>query len=219
PAAVRSIQISPLEVSPSQPREIEATCTGTRSSASSVCASTPAARHWPMACATADCKACSLRSVTPTPLPSPAGSCGMAAWPSTMVMTTWLDVIGAMPSACTVAVLGRSSRQVLKLPMTKSDSVAVGDCDERVSARKLEKQVPRPRAVRLTPSSRNSPGAGPELWLLSVNDQGTVMGAPLTTAKVLPPIGLPLFRATRPPVAASRTHLKTLMVEVEPPMV
>src|SRR5439155_8320988 len=41
PAAVRSIQISPLEVRPSQPREIDATCTGTRSSASRVWASTP----------------------------------------------------------------------------------------------------------------------------------------------------------------------------------
>src|SRR5262245_12334783 len=101
-------------------------------------------------------------------------------------MTTWLDVIGGMPSAETVAVLGSSSRQVLKLPRTKSDRVAVGLWEERVSAMKLEKQPPRPSAVRSTPSSRNSPAAGPELWLLSVKLQGTVMGAPFTMANVVP---------------------------------
>src|SRR5204863_7787517 len=168
-----------------------------------------------MAWATADCSACSLRPSTPTPVPRAAGNCGWE-WPSTMVMTTWLEVIGPMPSACTVAVLGKSSRQVLKLPITKSDNVAVGDCEERVSARKLEKQLPRPRAVRLTPSSRNSPGAGPELWLLSVKDQGTVMAAPLTVAKVL--LG-GVGTATRLPVASLPTHLNTLIVDTEPPVV
>src|SRR5262249_20034322 len=135
------------------------------------------------------------------------------------VMTTWLEVIGSMPSAWTVAVLGRSNRHVLKLPSTKSESVAVGLCDERVSARKLEKQPSIPRAVRLIPSSRNSPRAGPELWLLSVKVQGTVIAAPFTIAKVLPLIGLPLLRATRPPVASSPVQRKTLMVEVLPPTV
>src|SRR5215510_8194676 len=87
-----------------------------------------------------------------------------------------------------------------KLPSTKSDRVAVGLCDERVSAMKVEKQPCRPRAVRSTPSSRNSPAAG-WLWpLLLVYDQGTLMGPLLTTAKVLPLIGLPLFSATRLPV-------------------
>src|SRR2546423_10426163 len=86
-----------------------------------------------------------------------------------------------------------------KLPITKSERVAVGLCDERVSARKLEKQPPRPSAVRSTPSSRNSPAAGRLVPPLSVNDQGTVMGAPLTIAKVLPLIGLPLLSATMPP--------------------
>src|SRR5207249_3657550 len=126
--------------------------------------------------------------------------------------TTWLEVIGAIPSAWTVAVLGRSSRQVLKLPITKSESVAVGLCDERVSARKLEKQLPRPRAVRFTPSSRNSPGAGPVLWLLSVNDQGTVIAAPFTIAKVL--LG-GVGTATRLPALSLPVQRKTLMVEVE----
>ena len=69
-----------------------------------------------------------------------------------IVITTWLVVIGAMPSALTVAVFGRSSRQVLKLPITKSDSVAAGLWLERVSAMKLEKHPPRPSAVRFTPS-------------------------------------------------------------------
>src|SRR5260370_28289977 len=50
----------------------------------------------------------------------------------------------------------------------------------------LEKQPPRPRAVRAAPFSRNSPAAGPEWWLLSVKDQGTVMAAPFTIAKVVP---------------------------------
>src|SRR5215475_11137497 len=100
-----------------------------------------------------------------------------------MVMTAWLEVIGSIPSAWTVAVLGSVAMQVLKLPSTKSESVAVGLCDERVSARKLEKQPCRPRAVRLMPSSRNSPGAGPELWLLSVKVQGTVIEEPFTIAK------------------------------------
>src|SRR5262245_13704166 len=103
-----------------------------------------------------------------------------------MVTTTWFEVMGSMPSASTVAALGRSNRQVLKLPITKSERVAVGCCEDRVSARKLEKQPPSPSAVRSTPSSRNSPGAGPVLWPLSVKDQGTEMGVPFTTAKVVP---------------------------------
>src|SRR4051812_3864872 len=103
-----------------------------------------------------------------------------------------------MPSARTVAVFGRSSRQVLKLPITKSDSVAVGLWLERVSARKLEKQPPNPRAVRFTPSSRNSPAAGLVLRLLSVNDQGALTGALFTIANVL--FG-GVATATSPPVA------------------
>src|SRR4051812_40061397 len=47
-----------------------------------------------------------------------------------------------------------------KLPITKSERVAVGLCDERVSARKAEKHPWSPSAVRSTPSSRNSPAAG-----------------------------------------------------------
>ena len=43
-------------------------------------------------------------------------------------------------SALTLAVLGRVALQVLKLPNVKSESVAFGVCDERVSAKKLEKQ-------------------------------------------------------------------------------
>src|SRR5262245_40644365 len=107
----------------------------------------------------------------------PASSC-----PSVIVIRTELDVIGGIPSAWTVAVLGRGNVQVLKLPMTKSDNVAVGLCDERVSAMKFEKQPPRPSAVRSTPSSRNSPAAGPVLWLLSRKLHGTAIGPPLTTA-------------------------------------
>src|SRR5262245_35498125 len=104
-----------------------------------------------------------------------------------------------MPFAWTVAALGSSNRQGLKLPITKSDSVAVGLWLERVSARKFEKHPPRPRALKFTPSSRNSPGAGPLLWLLSVKDHGTVIAALLTIAKVL--LG-GVGTATRLPVAS-----------------
>src|SRR5262245_47838557 len=109
------------------------------------------------------------------------GNCASSC-PSTTVIIAWFDVIGAIPSAATVAVFGSSSRQVLKLPVTKSESVAVGLCDERVSARKLEKQPPRPSAVKSTPSSRNSPAAGPVFLLLSKNCHGTVIGEPFTIA-------------------------------------
>src|SRR3954451_24633668 len=102
-----------------------------------------------------------------------------------MVMITWFDVIGAIPSAFTVAVFGKSSRQLLKLPTTKSDSVAVGLWLERVSAMKLEKHPPRPSAVRLTPSSRNSPAAGPLFLLLFAKVHGTLIGALFTIANVL----------------------------------
>src|SRR5262249_37424131 len=103
-----------------------------------------------------------------------------------------------------------------KLPRTKSDKVAVGLCEERVSAMKLAKQPSRPRAVRSTPSSRNSPAAGWDWPLLFVYDQGTLMAAPLTIAKVF--VALPPTNS-RWPVASSPTPLKTLMVEVEPPCV
>src|SRR5262245_5209299 len=162
----------------------------------------------------------SLAGVAEAPPPVPAlppvpAPCAGPS-PSSTVMTTWLEVIGGMPSAWTVAVLGKSSRQVLKLPITKSDSVAVGLCDERVSARKLEKQPPSPRAVRSTPSSRNSPAAGPVLWLLSVKDQGTEMDPEFTIANVVVPGAA---TCTRLPVASSPVQRKTVIVEVEPPMV
>src|SRR5262245_36446477 len=81
---------------------------------------------------------------------------------------------------------------------------------------KLEKHPLRPNAVRSTPSSRNSPWAGWDWPLLFVYDQGTEIGPPLTVANVV--LGTSP-RAWRWPVASSPTHLKTLMVETEPPMV
>src|SRR5262249_24300391 len=83
---------------------------------------------------------------------------------------------------------------------------------------KLEKQPPRPRAVRSTPSSRNSPWLGVLSPLLFVYDQGcAVLRGPLfTIAKVLSALPPTNWRC---PVASSPTHLKTLMVEVEPPWV
>jgi hypothetical protein len=74
------------------------------------------------------------------------------------MISTWLEVIGPIwitggpgMSAWTDAALGSCRLQVLKLPITKSESVAVGLCDERVSARKLVKHVPSPSALRFTP--------------------------------------------------------------------
>src|SRR5262245_31997711 len=94
-------------------------------------------------------------------------------------MITSLEVIGwplLKLDAETDAVLGSCTSQLWKLPSTKSESVAVGLCDERVSATKVEKQASRPREVRLTPSSRNSPGRAtfPGVLLLLVKDQGSV---------------------------------------------
>src|SRR5436189_2770157 len=100
-------------------------------------------------------------------------------------MITSFDVIGSIPSALTVALLGRLRLHVLKLPITKSESVAVGLCEDRVSARKLEKQPPRPNELRFTPSSRNSPAAGAVSRLLLINAQGVLIAEPLTIAKVL----------------------------------
>src|SRR5262249_47855519 len=135
---------------------------------------------------------------------------------SRTVITTWLEVIGSMPSALTVAVLGSSNLQVLKLPITKSERVEFGAWEERVSARKLAKQAFSPRALRFTPTSRNSRGAGPELWLLSVKDQGTVMAVLFRIPNVL-------FRGalscTRLPVASSPVQRKTVIVPTEPPTV
>src|SRR5262245_16525343 len=106
--------------------------------------------------------------------------------PSLTMIVTWLEVIGPMwttggprMSPWTDAPLGSCRLQVLKLPITKSDSVAVGLCDERVSAMKLAKQSPSPSAERFTPSSRNSPAAGCVLPLLFLYDQGTEIGEPL----------------------------------------
>src|SRR5262245_2734558 len=71
-------------------------------------------------------------------------------------------------------------------PTTKSERVAVGLWDERVSARKLAKQPCRPSAVRSTPPSKNSPAAGRVAPLLFVYDQVVSIGPPLTMAKVVP---------------------------------
>src|SRR5262249_21316478 len=143
--------------------------------------STPAARHPAMAWATAAWSCCSVR---PSDTPSPAEFASRAC-PSTTVMVTTSDLMGWPPlklEAETDAWLGSGSLQVLKLPITKSESVAVLLCEERVSATKLEKHASRPRAVRLTPSSRNSPAAGPEFLLLSWKVQGTEIDEPLTMA-------------------------------------
>src|SRR5947208_12716234 len=102
------------------------------------------------------------------------------------VMMTWFEMIGAMPSAWTVAVLGSASEQLLNGPSTKSESVAVGLWEERVSARKLEKQPPRPRPLRLMPSSRNSPWAGCVSLLLFLNDHEVLIADPFTIAYVVP---------------------------------
>src|SRR5262245_7736242 len=103
-----------------------------------------------------------------------------------------------------------------KSPSTKSDSVAVGDWDERVSARKLVKQPVRPSAVRSTPPSKNSPCAGLLSPLLFVYAHGTEVAPPLTIANV--EFGTSAT-ACRLPVASLPTQRNPLMVDVEPPWV
>src|SRR5262249_39129286 len=176
-------------------------------------ASTPAARQAATPWATADCNCCAVRPFIAAPPPTDAAC---TASPSVTVMRTSLEVIGGRPSASPVARLGSSSLQVLKLPITKSERVAVGLCEERVSAKKLEKQPPSPSAVRSTPSSRNSPAAGLVRWLLSVKDQGTATDPEFTIANVVVP-GAAAGGGL--PVASFPVQRKTVMVEVEPPWV
>src|SRR5262249_9189462 len=105
---------------------------------------------------------------------------------STTVMVAELESLSltAELSAWTLADLGSVNMQVSKSPITKSDSVESMLVEERVSAMKVEKQGLRPRAVRFTPTSRNSPGKAtfPGVPLLLVKDQGSVTFAPLTIA-------------------------------------
>src|SRR5262249_35526940 len=196
PAAVASIQMLPPARKPSSPRGSVASCTVTLARVVSSRGSTSAARHSLIPCITA---APGCGGVRVAGLASGPAALASSAAPSATVMITVSVLIGPTwttggpgMSYDSDAWLGRSRWQVLKLPSTKSDSVAVGLCDDRVSARKVEKQVPRPRALRLTPSSRNSPGKAtfPGVLLLSRNDHGIVTFDPLTMAKVLasPPV-------------------------------
>src|SRR5262245_1476117 len=97
-----------------------------------------------------------------------------------------------------------------KLPIVKSESVAVGDCDERVSAIKVAKQPSRPNAVRSMPSSRNSPAIGLELLPLSLNVHGTLTGPLLTITNVLPGMPAPPLSGTSEPVASLPVQRNTL---------
>src|SRR5262245_376121 len=94
-----------------------------------------------------------------------------------------------------VAVIAHSE----KLPMTKSESVAVGLWELWVTARKVEKQLSKPSAVRSTPSSKNSPRAGLLSPLLLVYGQGTEIDEPLTVRYVVPATGV---TASSRPVAS-----------------
>src|SRR5262249_29146117 len=105
------------------------------------------------------------------------------------------------------AVLSRSNSQVGNAPTTKSERVALVLVEARVSARKLAKQELRPRAVRLMPTSRNSPGKAvfPGTLLLLVKVHGSVMFEPFTTAVAVP--GKVVRALERWPVASSPTHV------------
>src|SRR5262249_34652668 len=127
----------------------------------------------------------------PAPLPCAVGICAMPVGVTVMVALAGGGEVAL--SAGTVAVLGRTNTQPGSVPTTKSERVALRLCEERVSATKLAKQELRPRAVRLTPSSRNSPVK--KSWLpvllLLVKGQGIspfvlVMGWVLTSAASLP---------------------------------
>src|SRR5262249_36835487 len=144
PAAVRSIQMWPGASRPSCPSERLASCTDTLSSACRSSAGTPAAGQDLPAWASSGW---SCAPVRPASAPGPL-DVAWSACPSVMVMMTVEEVIGwplLKLSALTLAVLLRVTWQVWKFgPSTKSESVADGLCEERVSARKLVKQGLRP---------------------------------------------------------------------------
>ena len=62
------------------------------------------------------------------------------------------------PEAFETCVVRTGCSQKENWPRTKSESVELGSCEDRVSARKVEKQpVSRPRAVRSMPPSYRAP--------------------------------------------------------------
>src|SRR5262249_55474244 len=148
PAALRPIQMWPGAARPSSPPARLVSPTDTLSRACRSAAGTPAASQKSAACASSGCNWASVRPAVAAPGPLEVAS---RPAPSVMVRTTALEVIGwplLKLDAETWAVLDRVTRQVSKFgPSTKSDSVADGLCEERVSARKLVKQALRPRDV------------------------------------------------------------------------
>src|SRR5215217_290095 len=80
---------------------------------------------------------------------------------------------GMSAPAPVFGVVVRPDWQLPKLPSTKSLSVAVSDCEDRVSASTLAKHsLPSPRSDRLMPASKNSPRRNVLKPLLSVNGHG-----------------------------------------------
>ena len=79
-----------------------------------------------------------------------------------------------MPSEFLSAVDTPGAAQVFKLPAVKSNSVAVGDCDDRVSVRnRLKQGVEGSIAEMSTPPSKNC--CGPRTWpALELSTQGVV---------------------------------------------
>src|SRR5204863_9555890 len=90
------------------------------------------------------------------------------------------------PAGSAFVVIAGVSQVRNGLAIAKSDRVAVGDNELRVSARIVEKQgtLAAPRTpVRSTPSSANSPAIGLVLPLLSTYGQGTAIEPPFTLAQ------------------------------------
>jgi hypothetical protein len=108
--------------------------------------------------------------------------------------------------------------QVLKLPSTKSFSVAVVEKEDRVSTKKLEKHCPAKagNALRLTPPSKKAlagmlPPSTPPFGVYG-QQGGAGIGAGLAIENVLPapPVAV-ISRRCVPSLPPDATHSKTLL--------
>src|SRR5262249_49928624 len=132
------------------------------------------------------------------------------------------DVWSVTPALAFVLIL---ALHCWKLPSTKSFRVALVDCEERVSARKVEKHSPAiPRLVASMPPSYSSPG-----WkmlaalFLGANGHGEGLAALFTSAqKSSASAGVQVAGFAVPPARSSRplaVQKKTRTVGVPPPWV
>ena len=84
----------------------------------------------------------------------PVGSAGLAMPVTVIVASSWTAVPGVTEVPVAEAVVVMAGVHDWKVPRMKSFSVAVTDCEERVSAAKLEKHsFCSPRKFRFNPPS------------------------------------------------------------------